>query len=233
MSEGKQLYNLNKNWLGYDLDNFSGRVQHWFRVLDPRNGNYSNETLYAYKKDLDSYMARADADGFAELTPEEFKDFQHKKMILSTCLHPDTQEPIMWLARSSTFVQSNILILSGMLLSAPTPMNTIFWQWINQTYNACLNFGNRNASSETSTQQMVQSYFIAVGSSISAALLFRKILMPLGEGRSPFIQNLLRYATPWGAVALAGFCNFYSTRKGELVTGIQVKDTAGEVYGLS
>ena len=38
---------------------------------------------------------------------------------------------------------------------------------------------------------------------------------------------------PWIAVAIAGFCNFYSTRKGELVTGIQVKSPNGEEFGMS
>ena len=92
-------------------------------------------------------MARADKEGWAELTEEEHADFQHKKLILTSCWHPDTNEPIMWPARSSTFVTTNIPIITGMLLAPPSPMNTIFWQWINQTYNAGLNYGNRNASS--------------------------------------------------------------------------------------
>jgi hypothetical protein len=97
-------YNLQKNWLGHDLDNFTGRLQHWFKVVDPRNGQYGSQTLHAYKKDVDAYMARADAEGFAELTEEEIKDFQHKKLILTSCWHPDTNEPIPWPMRTSTFV---------------------------------------------------------------------------------------------------------------------------------
>jgi len=122
-------------------------LQHWFKVVDPRNGQYSSKTLYEYKKDVDAYMQRADREGFAEMTEAEFADFKHKKLILTSCLHPDTNEPIMWPARSSSFVTTNIPIITGMLLAAPTPLNTIFWQWINQTYNATLNYGNRNASS--------------------------------------------------------------------------------------
>jgi len=38
-------------------------------------------------------------------------------------------------------------IAFGMIITAPTPFNTVLWQWINQTYNAALNYGNRNASS--------------------------------------------------------------------------------------
>jgi hypothetical protein len=92
-------------------------------------------------------MARADSLGFAEMTNDEIEDFKHKKLILTSCWHPDTNEPIMWPARSSTFVTTNIPIITGMLIAPPTPLNIIFWQWINQTYNAGLNYGNRNASS--------------------------------------------------------------------------------------
>ena len=84
---------------------------------------------------------------FEEALGVQLFERQHKKLILTSCWHPDTNEPIMWPARSSTFVTTNIPIITGMLLAPPSPMNTIFWQWINQTYNAGLNYGNRNASS--------------------------------------------------------------------------------------
>jgi hypothetical protein len=69
-------------------------------------------------------------------------------------MHPDTNEPIPWPMRTSTFVTTNIPIISGMLLATPTPVNIIFWQWINQTYNAGLNYGNRNASSKQTTGEL-------------------------------------------------------------------------------
>jgi len=48
------------------------------------------------------------------------------------------------------------------------------------------------------------------------------------------VASLVNYGTNWGAVALAGFCNFYSLRKGELVTGIQVKQlNSDEDFGMS
>jgi hypothetical protein len=50
-------------------------LQHWFKVVDPRNGQYSSKTLYEYKKDVDAYMQRADREGFAEMTEAEFADF--------------------------------------------------------------------------------------------------------------------------------------------------------------
>ena len=73
--EHTSRFNLQKDWLGHDLEFFSGRLQHWFKVVDPRNGQYGSETLTAYKKDVDAYMQRADAEGFAEMTMAEIKDY--------------------------------------------------------------------------------------------------------------------------------------------------------------
>jgi hypothetical protein len=69
------------------------------------------------------------------------------RTILASCVHPDLKEPIPWPMRTSAFVPTNVPIIAGMILSAPTPVNIIFFQWANQTYNAGLNYGNRNASS--------------------------------------------------------------------------------------
>ena len=80
----------------------------------------------------------------------------------------------------------------------------------------------------------MQAYGIAVFSSISSAIILRKLLTPLGRGKSATVASLVNYGTNWGAVALAGFCNFYTVRKGELVTGIKVKEmNSDEDFGMS
>lgn len=77
--------------------------------------------------------------------------------------------------RMCAFLPANIVILSGMLLSRPTIGNTIFWQWFNQSFNAGLNYGNRNGSSVYTKGDLIFGYSMAVGSSISVALLLRKL----------------------------------------------------------
>ena len=68
----------------------------------------------------------------------------------------------------------NLPISFGFIFAAPTPFNTIFWQWINQTYNAALNYENRNASSTYTTQDIAMSYTIATSAAIGVALGIRK-----------------------------------------------------------
>ena len=72
------------------------------------------------------------------------------RTVVRTAIHPDTGEFIPWPMRMSSFIVCNLPISYGMIITAPTPMNTIIWQGINQTYNASLNYGNRNGSSKIS-----------------------------------------------------------------------------------
>ena len=66
----------------------------------------------------------------------------------------------------------------GLVLPAPTPFNTIVSNWANQSYNAVINYGNRNASSKYTTQDILKSYILATGSSVFVALGIRKGLEP-------------------------------------------------------
>lgn len=93
-------------------------------------------------------------------------------------IHPDTGEFIPWVCRISSFVPTNLPIIYGMLVTAPTPFNTILWQWVNQTYNASLNYGNRNASSTYTTEDIIKGYAAASSTSIVLALGIRKALEP-------------------------------------------------------
>ena len=89
-----------------------------------------------------------EADGKAVmLTDSEITQLRKYKTIVNASIHPDTNQPVPWVMRMCAFVPTNLPIIFGMLMTPPTPLNTAFWQWINQTYNAGMNFGNRNASS--------------------------------------------------------------------------------------
>ena len=48
-------------------------------------------------------------------------------------------------------------------------------QWLNQTYNAAINYGNRNASSNYTVSDLMKGYSGAVAVSVSIALFTRTI----------------------------------------------------------
>lgn len=67
-------------------------------------------------------------------------------------VHPDTQELIPIYMRLSGFVVFNTpLVLITLFTRNQTPIFNAGMQWINQTYNAAMNYGNRNVSSTLST----------------------------------------------------------------------------------
>jgi hypothetical protein len=74
---------------------------------------------------------------------------------VNSAVSRDTGEVIPHAMRMCAFVPVNIPILFGMLISPPTTFNTIFWQWFNQSFNAGLNYGNRNASSPYTTNDLL------------------------------------------------------------------------------
>ena len=81
------------------------------------------------------------------LNNDEINKFNRMRAIVNASIHPDTGEIIPWVMRMPCFVHTNLPIITGMLCLPVTPASTIFWQWLNQTYNAGMNFGNRNATS--------------------------------------------------------------------------------------
>ena len=58
----------------------------------------------------------------------------------------DVGELVIRPFRMCGFLAMNVPIISGMFLSAPTMFNTAMWHMINQSYNAGLNFGNKNST---------------------------------------------------------------------------------------
>ena len=78
--------------------------------------------------------------------------------------------------RLSGFVVFNFpLVFAVMFIRNQTPVFNATMQWINQTYNAGMNYGNRNASSPYTTKDLARGYAGAVAVSVSIALYTRTI----------------------------------------------------------
>lgn len=120
---------------------------------------------------------------------------------------------IPWSMRMSSFIPMNMPIGFGMIFAAPTPMNTIMWQWINQTYNAMVNYGNRNASSEYTTSDIMKSYTAACTASIGMSLGIRKAfaLSTASGAKGPKLY-VLNSISSFMAMSTAGFLNAYLMR---------------------
>jgi len=87
-----------------------------------------------------------------------------------------------------------------------------------------MNYGNRNATSLYTTQNILQSYLAAVTSSIAVALAIRKALSGWTknlQGARLIVANAI---SSFWACAVAGYLNAHFMRETELEQGIDVTD---------
>uniref|UniRef100_UPI00358EC739 sideroflexin-5-like isoform X2 n=1 Tax=Myxine glutinosa TaxID=7769 RepID=UPI00358EC739 len=120
----------------------------------------------------------------------------------------------------------------GLLLPNQTLPSTVFWQWLNQSHNACVNYANRNATKPTPTSKFIEGYIGAVGSAVSIAVGLN-MLISRTKVFSPTAQLLVQRFVPFPAVACANVCNVFLMRHGELSGGIDVLQADGCVVGSS
>ena len=130
-------------------------------------------------------------------------------MILASGMSPDTEEPLMWAGRVSAFVPTNIPIVGAMLMSTPTPANIIFWQWVNQTYNAGLNYSNRNASSSQTTSDLATAYAMGCVVSIGVAMSLKTAANWALAGKTGFAVAIAGNVINYNAVMLSTNTNVY------------------------
>eukprot|EP00961_Rhodomonas_salina_P088646 1192623-Rhodomonas_salina.2 len=121
----------------FDQGNWLGRYRHFFAITNP---------LYLFTSQDQLASAKAKLDGFkaGTLAPKTTnKELWDARTLCDAVLHPDTKMPVPAMFRVCAFVPANIPIAGGMLMSPPTMFNIVFWQWVNQSYNAGFNYCNR------------------------------------------------------------------------------------------
>jgi len=98
------------------------------------------------------------------------KQLWQAQKIKQAIIHPDTGKKIFMPFRMSGFVPFGTITVTGLLLPNQTFQQMIFWQWLNQSHNACVNYANRNASKPTPTIRFVQGYVGAVTAAVGIAV---------------------------------------------------------------
>ena len=148
--------------------------------------------------------------------------------------HQDLKEIIPWSMRSSAFTPVCLPFFLAMVLAPPTQKHTLFWQIVNQTYNAGFNYGNRNGSSETTNEQLLAAYFKATATAVTIACGLRALSPMLLGTNTGAVANIVNYFIGYCAVATSSGVNVLAMRERELETGISVRDAqTGEELGQS
>jgi len=208
----------------FDQSDYWGRFYTILNVIDPRTLFITAGQRQTYSKLLDDFKNKQLAK---DVTDE---DLWYARKALDSCTHPGTGEVINPLWRMSAFVPWNIPICLGMLTSTSVP-GTIFFQWLNQSYNSAVNYANRSGA-EMTTSQIGSSYAIATTTACSLGMGLRHLV---NNGPLPLrrMNALAPGLVPYIAVGAAGSANVYFTRRAEIQAGIEIFDEDGELLGLS
>jgi sideroflexin-5 len=217
----------------YDLDSFLGRTLHFYSVNDPRTLLYSGDDLKAAGALLERYRASSPAQRATDPSLSD-ETLWSARRIRESAIHPDTGEPIPAALRFSAFVPVNMIIVTATL--SPLVINSFAAtgcvHLVNQTYNAAINYANRNASNPVPTQRLLEGYAGAVATSLTIGLTATAMTRRAAV-MGPGVAGLIRSTLPFLASAGAGFANVALMRRNELTEGVTVYDADGNPRGKS
>lgn len=175
--KGKLPFRLDQE---FDLSTYQGRFQSHVKRVNPLLFFTPEKRI---KEAIDEHFkfklreeAASNLGSQVYLKPEEIERVKENAAIVGSAVHPDTQKIIPFYMRMSGFVVFNMPLVFAVLFTRnQTPMFNAGMQWLNQTYNAGMNYGNRNASSKYTTSDLARGYAGAVVTSVGIALVGRTL----------------------------------------------------------
>jgi len=199
----------------WDQSTFTGRFRHFAWMTNPLNGLVSTLKLEEAKVLVNEYKVGSEPPGTTQ------QQVLRAMQLYRSAFHPDTGELQNVFGRMSFQTPGGMLITGAMLQFYKSVPQVVFWQWFNQSFNALVNYTNRNANSPTSTTQLGIAYTSATFSALATAIGLKKALEKTSS-------KLLQRFVPCAAVAAANFVNIPLMRQQELLTGISVTDESGQ-----
>ncbi|KAK6196191.1 hypothetical protein SNE40_001462 [Patella caerulea] len=195
----------------WDQSTFTGRLKYFSWITDPRLSITPSSQLMEAKLLLEKYRKGEELSGTTE------DKIRRAQQLYLSAFHPDSGELQNVIGRMSFQVPGGMVLIGAMITFYRSNSAVIFWQWANQSFNALVNYTNRNAASEITTKQMTVAYVSATTSALVTALGLKSIL---AKRASPLIQRFV----PFAAVAAANIINIPLMRQSELINGVTVFD---------
>ncbi|VDM46545.1 unnamed protein product [Toxocara canis] len=190
---------------------YEGRIRHYWATANPKNLFYRTAEIEAAQKTVIDYR-------------QHFKLWR-RKHIYDSAYHPDTGKKMVLIGRMSAQVPCNMIITGGLLTCYQRWPGLVFWHWVNQSFNAVVNWTNRSGESKTTKKGLLTAYCCATGGALIAALGLNACV----KNFHPLINRLV----PFTAVAVANAINIPMMRSIELRNGIDVADETGKKLGAS
>lgn len=201
----------------WDQSTYIGRAKYYFTVTNPLN-------LFATSKTLDNARSIVEKHRNKEKLDITEDELWKAKNLYDSAFHPVTGEKQPLIGRMSCQVPGNMAINAGMLTYHQSTPAVIFWQWINQSFNAVVNYTNRSDATMT-LAQIGAAYVCATTGAVVTALYLNKRLQ-----RAPII---IRRYVPFFAVASANCINIPIMRNQELMEGIRIFNDKEKEVGYS
>ncbi|XP_074815539.1 sideroflexin-2 isoform X1 [Natator depressus] len=203
----------------WDQNTFVGRLKHFFNITDPRTVLVSEHELDRAKALVESCRAGLVPPGTSQ------EQLFYAKKLYDSAFHPDSGEKMNLIGRMSFQVPGGMAITGFMLQFYRSVPAVVFWQWVNQSFNALVNYTNRNAACPISLTQIGVAYVSATSTALVTA-----VGLNLYTKRAP---PLVARWVPFAAVAAANCVNIPMMRQQELINGIMVTDEKDRELGHS
>uniref|UniRef100_A0A0A9Y776 Sidoreflexin n=1 Tax=Lygus hesperus TaxID=30085 RepID=A0A0A9Y776_LYGHE len=216
----KDVSKFNFNSYPWDQKKYWGRFRYFAWVTDARLCLVDGETLDRAKNLRTLHIQGRTPGGTTH------EQLMKAKQLYESAFHPDTGDKMNLFGRMSFQVPGGMLITGAMLTWYRTVPALVFWQWVNQSFNALVNYTNRNANSPLTTTQMGIAYVSATSAACVTAIGLKNFLM---KRAGPLMQ---RYV-PFAAVAAANCVNIPLMRQNEIINGVDIYDENDERVGLS
>uniref|UniRef100_A0A7N6ALD2 Sidoreflexin n=1 Tax=Anabas testudineus TaxID=64144 RepID=A0A7N6ALD2_ANATE len=210
----------------WDQSTFMGRLKHFFNITDCRTALLPDSRLDEAKALVESCRAGSIPPGTTE------EQLYFAKKLYDSAFHPDTGDRMNLIGRMSFQVPGGMAITGFMLQFYRTVPAVVFWQWVNQSFNALVNYTNRNAASPITCLCIISLVLNSETTQILVPqpwVLIYYLFIYILQKAPPLVARWV----PFVAVAAANCVNIPMMRQQEILNGIAVTDENGNKLGHS
>ncbi|KAK3087195.1 hypothetical protein FSP39_002976, partial [Pinctada imbricata] len=126
----------------WNLGTFTGRLRYYAWITNPLLNFNSKESLTQAKELVEKYREGKEPPGTTQ------KQIYNAKQLCLSAFHPDTGDLQNVIGRMSFQVPGGMILIGAMVTFYKSNAAVVFWQWANQSFNALVNYTNRNAASD-------------------------------------------------------------------------------------